>query len=66
MTWTTQKSLWACVKPNGELLSFYSPEKKLPHIFTRRSAAYAMLNNPKHKVVRVAKVRVTVEELEPV
>jgi hypothetical protein len=64
MIWKTTKSLWACVKPNGELLSFYAPSKKLPHIFTRRSAAYAMLNNPRHKVARVVKVNVTVEEVE--
>lgn len=63
MTWKTEKSLWACVKPNGELLSFYAPSKKLPHIFTKRSSAYDMLNNPKHKVVRVVKVKVTVEEV---
>lgn len=61
MTWTTDKKLWACVKPNGDLLSFFPG---VPQLWTKRSLARDMLVNPKHKVVRVVKVRVTVEEID--
>jgi hypothetical protein len=61
MKWTTKRPLWVCVRPNGTLLSFYP---HTPQIWHRFWPAHDMLYNPKHKVSRVAKVKVTFEEIE--
>jgi hypothetical protein len=61
MSWTTKRSLWACIRPNGDLLCFYPGT---PQLWTKKRTANEMIRNPKHKVIRVVKVKVTFEEIE--